>query len=267
MCVSVGTHGPERMCGGQRTIAGVGPNLLSWDQDLLVLLWCQDSWPSDFQWFSCFCLPSHCRSTEITGVHTIASGFNMGFGNLNPGPHTCRSTLTYGVNPRLALFLNIRLYYCVRWADVSFLICTIPRVGCNSPGLMCVFTVKTYLRLFSLDLHFSEKRLIASLGILAGCFNRPETINAVALLLDIVQRTSCSFLWAAANYSMLSFRASYSTLPGWAHWTFPTGSLNSIHLILVLELGILLKGRALARPQVWAHKNTGNTHCLSSLFT
>lgn len=92
----------------------------------------------------------------------------------------------------------------------SFLICTIPRVGCNSPGLMCVFTVKTYLRLFSLDLHFSEKRLIASLGILAGCFNRPETINAVALL----QRTSCSFLWAAADYSMLSFRASSTTLPG-----------------------------------------------------
>lgn len=87
---------------GQRTTAGVGPNLLSWDQDLLVLLWCQASWPSDFQGFSCFCLPSHCRSTEITSVHTIASGFNMGFGNLNPGTQTCRSTLTYGVNPQLS---------------------------------------------------------------------------------------------------------------------------------------------------------------------
>lgn len=164
----------------------------------------------------------------------------MGFGNLNPGPPTCRSTLTYGVNPQLSTVFKYK----------ALLLCQVGRCLVSSfaqfhelvvilqASCVCVRCQDLSQTLLSWSTFFREASYVASLGILAGCFNRPETINAVDLLLDIVQRTSCSFPWAAADHSVLSFRASYTTLPGWAHWTFPTGFLNSIHLRLVLELGI-----------------------------
>lgn len=101
-CVSVWAHMGQSVCVEARGQLQV--SVLTSFLETKISLFCCDAKLASLQTSrdSRFCLPSHCRSTEITGVHTRASGSNMDFGNLNSGPHTCRSTLTYGVNPQLS---------------------------------------------------------------------------------------------------------------------------------------------------------------------
>jgi hypothetical protein len=50
---------------------------------------CVASWPVSSQGSSCLFLSSHPRSAGIADAYCTVSGFYMGSGHLNSGPHAC----------------------------------------------------------------------------------------------------------------------------------------------------------------------------------